>query len=125
MNHDTLWKSVLAELELTITSAVFKTAFAQSRLLSLENSVATIGIANPMMRQMIETRYYSLVKSIVDHHTKENISLIFTILQKKDVMTAEDAGPLFSQDTKFAGIDLNSLARKFHIRSEATFDKFA
>lgn len=125
MNTDTLWKTVLAELELTITPAVFKTAFAKSRLLSLDNQVATIGIANPMMRQMVETRYYSLVKSIVDHHTKANVSLIFTILQRTDVLADEEVGPLFTPQPKQSGIDFSTLARKLHLRADSTFDKFA
>ncbi len=125
MNLETLWKSVLSELELTITPAVYKTAFAKSKLLSFENQVATIGIANPMMRQMVETRYYSLVKSIVDHHTKENSSLIFTIIHKSDVLSEEDAGPLFSREIKPTGIDFNILTKKLHIRQDATFEKFA
>jgi chromosomal replication initiator protein len=125
MNPDTLWKTVLAELELTITPTVFKTLFAKSKLLSLQNNVASIGIANPMMRQMIETKYYSLIKSIVDHHTKENISLIFTILPKKETLEEEAAGPLFAQQTKNIKVDTQALVRKYHIRPDATFDTFA
>ena len=125
MDLKTLWKAVLAELELTITQAVFKTAFAQSELVSLEGDIATVGIANPMMRQMVESRYYSLIKSILDHHTKGNTSLIFTILKRKEVLLEEEAGPLFNQERQSSGIDLSALARKYHLRPEATFDSFA
>ena len=95
---DKTWKAVLSELELTVSRPIFQTAFSKTQLLSLENSVATIGIANPVVRNMIETRYYSLLKSVLDHHTKQNTSLIFTLVARHEVLTREQAGPLFSQD---------------------------
>src|SRR5258708_4014469 len=126
MDHEKIWKAVLSELELTVSRPTFQSAFAKTQLLSLENSVATIGIANPVMRGMIETRYYSLIKSILDHHTKENTSLIFTVVHKKETLTNEEAGPLFTQQAQNSGgINLKELSRKLHLRPDASFDSFA
>lgn len=126
MDKEKLWKQVLAELELTITRSTFQTAFAKTSLLSFEQGVATIGVLNPVLRSLIENRYYSLIKSILDHHTKENVSLIFTLIPKdttKEIIASP--GPLFDepQNTHFSGV--NQIAKKIHIRPDATFDNFA
>lgn len=117
---------MLSEIELSVSKATFQTHFSQSNLLSYEERVATIGLSNPMMRTMVETRYYSLVKSVLDHHTKENTSLVFVVIQKKHELRDEDAGPLFAQTQELTqGSDGFSLARRLHIRPENTFETFA
>ena len=125
MEPQRLWKSVLTELELSVSNATFQTHFSQSTLLSLKNGVATIGLTNPLVRTMVETRYYSLVKSIVDHTTNENVSLVFVVTQKKQTLSETDAGPLFSQTIDVPRTDAIGAAKRLHIQSEYTFETFA
>src|SRR3990167_4882081 len=99
MDLEKLWKSTLAELELSVSKATYQTQFASSHLLSLERGVATIGFTSPLMRTMAETRYYSLIKSILDHHTHQNISLVFSVVPKKETLSIKDAGPLFAPES--------------------------
>ncbi|OGG01642.1 chromosomal replication initiator protein DnaA [Candidatus Gottesmanbacteria bacterium RBG_16_52_11] len=123
MDNSRLWKSVLSELELTVSRPIFKTQFSGSVLLSYENGVATVGLSNPMVRTMVETRYYSLVKSVLDHHTKENTSVVFVVLPKKDNVSDRPAGPLF--ETAATTPDPSAAARKLHLKPELTFRDFA
>ncbi len=126
MDIDRLWKSVLAEVELSVSKATYKTQFAGSRLMSLTNGVATVGLTSPLMRTMVETRYYSLVKSILDHHTKENISVVFTVAPpKKAPLASADAGPLFAQSGSGLDMSIAAIARKARVRPEFSFDNFA
>ncbi len=123
MNLEKLWKAVLAELELSVSKATFQTHFRNSELLAFKEGVATIGVTNPLMRTLVETRYYSLIKSILDHHAKTNASLIFSVALKKEKLT--DAGPLFQQESIGTSVDLATLARHFHINPAYTFEHFA
>jgi chromosomal replication initiator protein len=125
MNTEKLWKAVLAELELSVSKATFQTHFAASQLLSLTDGVATIGFANPLMRTLVEMRYYSLVKSVLDHQTNQNVSLVFSIAPRKEVLSTKDAGPLFSPAYEEPSISLASIAKRLHIRPDATFENFA
>ncbi len=125
MEPQRLWRSVLAELELSVSKATFQTHFSQSDLLSLKNGVATIGLTNPLVRTMVETRYYSLVKSIIDHTTNENISLVFVVISKKLVLTEKEAGPLFTQTVDSPRLDSVGAAKRLHIQPEYTFEAFA
>lgn len=126
MDLEKLWKSVLAEIELSVSKATFQTHFAHSELVSLVDGVATIGFTNPLMRTLVETRYYSLLKSVLDHHTKQNTSLVFVVVPKKESLDPISAGPLFAQSiTQQPEITALSVARKLHIRPESTFESFA
>jgi chromosomal replication initiator protein len=120
-----LWKSVLAELELSVSKATFQTHFAHSELVSFADSVATIGFTNPLMRTLVETRYYSLVKSVLDHQAKQNTSLVFAIVPKKETLDPASAGPLFSQAFERQEVSISSVARRLHIHPESTFESFA
>ena len=120
-----LWKSILAEVELSVSKATYQTHFAQTSLLSFESGVATIGFANPLMRTLVETRYYSLVKSILDHHAKTNTSLVFVVAPKKEGAATKNLGPLFSQQQEAEPLQLSSLSRRLHLRPESTFESFA
>ncbi len=125
MDTEKLWKSVLAELELSVSKATYQTHFAHSQLVSLADGVATIGFANPLMRTLVETRYYSLVKSVLDHHTKQNISLIFAIAAQKDTLSPRDVGPLFTQNEEIPTASASTMAKKLHILPEYNFEGFA
>ena len=96
MDLEKLWKAVLAEIELSVSRVAFHTQFKGSSLVSLANNVASVGFPNAPIRTLVESRYYSLIKSILDHHTNENISLVFVVAGKRERLTETDAGPLFS-----------------------------
>lgn len=125
MNLEKLWKAVLAEIELSVSKATFHTQFTQTQLLTLKEGVATIGIGSPLIRTLVETRYYSLLKSILDHHTKTNTSLLFVVTPKKESLDVRDAGPLFSQTSSAPSIDLTSVARSLRLNPSYTFENFA
>ena len=74
---------------------------------------------------LAENRYYSLLKSIVDTHTKQNNSLVFVTVTKKPTMNSKDAGPLFSDTVEPMNDGAAHVAQKLHIRPEYTFETFA
>jgi chromosomal replication initiator protein len=121
MQNDRIWKTVLAELELSVSKPVFATFFSHTSLDSYEDGVATIGCNSRVAAQMIESRYYALVKSILDKHTHQNSSLIFKIVAPRPTDN-EAAGPLFSIPT--SAPPANSY-RSNHLRSDYVFDTFA
>lgn len=125
MDLQKLWRSVLSELELSVSKATFQTHFAHSELVSFADGVASVGFSNPLMRTLVETRYYSLVKSVLDHQAKQNTSLVFVLVAKKETLDPASAGPLFAQTLDKTEISISSVARRLHIRPGATFDSFA
>ena len=127
MNTDLekLWKTALAEIELSVSRVAFHTQFKGSSLVSLVSGVATIGLPNPPIRTLVESRYYSLIKSILDHHTDTNISLVFVVSAKRERLAGADAGPLFAPPVSPLSATPRDTARRLHIRPDASFDNFA
>ncbi len=124
MDLNKLWKSGLAEIELSVSKATFQTHFAHTQLVSLVDGVATIGFTSPLMRTLVETRYYSLVKSVLDHQTRENTSLVFTLVNKRETLDPAGSGPLVALMQQ-PEVTVASVAQRLHIRPESTFERFA
>ncbi len=95
-NLNSLWQSVLSELKLSLSKTIFQTLFANTILKEFQNSVAIISCPNPYLADLIEKRYYSLVKAAIDRQTGSNVSLAFAIEKIKSKDKAE-TGPLFNQ----------------------------
>ncbi len=74
---DEIWRQVLAEIQVEVSQPRFIAFFKSTRLVSLENGVATIGAPNPMTADLLEKNYYSLIKSVIDKKTQENNSVIY------------------------------------------------
>lgn len=119
MENAELWQIILAEIEIQVSKPTFATLFKGTSLLSLENGVATIGCSNPMVQRLIETRYYSLLKNLLDKHTKTNNSLVFTIKKSGDQKTTSP-GPLFETEKFFP-----DAGRQAGLNPLFTFDNFA
>lgn len=122
MTTEELWKAILGELELELSKATFKTFFSQTRLVSLNNGVATIACPNPLITATIESRYYALIKERLERFTNQNCSLLFTVSpQTKGVGTS--SLPLFSPLP--VQTNLQDLIRKAHLNPLNTFENFA
>lgn len=119
METERLWNTILDELELLVSKPTFGTFFTTTRVLSFENSVATIGCKNAVAVTMLETRYYALIKSVLDKHTQQNTSLVFKV-SPQAMKTDADSGPLFAYPAETA-----KSAIVVKLRPDFTFDTFA
>lgn len=120
MTNTILWKSIQEELKISISKAHFQTLFLNTQLLSLENNIATIGCPSGYIIDLIEKRYYSLIKDILDRQTKSNNSLVFTV--KPITSFKGEIGPLFRENTN---PDLQVYQNNHQLRPDFTFDNLA
>lgn len=119
MTNDLIWKSVLEELKISISKAHFQTLFLNTQLISLDNNIATIGCPSGYIQSLIENRYYSLIKDILDRQTKTNNSLIFVI--KAVPSKFSESGPLFAQFNQ----ENNKIKNDHRLKADFTFENFA
>lgn len=119
-----LWKTVLDEMELLITKPTFGAFFSTSHLASIENGVVVIGCANSVAVTMMETRYYSLIKNLVDKHTKQNVSLVFKVVPQQK-MSVSEAGPLFSSLSHVPKDTLLDRLKRARLKPDFSFASFA
>lgn len=115
---DSLWKKVLAEIQTEVSAANFMTLFKNTSLISVDEEVATIAAPSTIVIDLLNKRFYEVIKTAVDHNTNSNIKIIF--VPKAPVITSKAAGPLFeiSEKPKVIG----HLPR---VRPEYTFQNFA
>lgn len=115
-----LWKKILAEIQTEISGANFLTLFKGTSLISYEDRVATISAPSAMIIDLLNKRFYEVIKKTVDKHTGGDTKLIF--VPKTPITNAGvDAGPLFS----FSEKPRPSLGHLPRVRAEYTFQTFA
>jgi chromosomal replication initiation ATPase DnaA len=83
MDQEKVWKSVLEELERSVSQATFDVCFSQARLESVVGDLVTIGIPNFLICQLVRQRHASLVKRILDRHTEKNFRILFRTAPKE------------------------------------------
>ena len=124
MSDQTVWKNVLAELELEVSPAVFNTMFRQTALQDLSDEVATVTCISPVIANLIETRYYGLVKRALSQKLGKDVSVVFAVdsaLRKTNSQKINfDDAPLFQ-----ANNNLSFVIKKHGLRPDFTFETFA
>ena len=95
-----IWSKILTEIELEVSRANFLTLFKRTQLLSVEENVITIAAPSAMIIDLLQRRFYDVIKKSADKHIGKNTKIIFvpkTIIDA--VKPQEDAhGPLFEED---------------------------
>lgn len=96
--HSLLWKKVLGEIQTEVSQANFLTLFKTTGLLSLENNVATIAAPSTMIIDLLQKRFYQIIKKTVDKHIGQNTKIIFIPkVISHDTKDQQIKTPLFSQ----------------------------
>jgi len=97
MDEQNLWRQIQEELRISVSKPIFQTLFQGTFLVSMKNNVVTVGCPSSYIKGLIETRYYSLLKDILDRKTKTSNSLLFTV-SRFPKETKKELGPLFEEE---------------------------
>jgi len=115
-----LWKVVLSEIETDVSRANFLTLFKNTLLLALDSSTATVAAPSSMIIDLLQRRFYQIIKKSLDKHTKKDMEILFvpkTIVAEKD----DKPGPLFS----ISNAPRETIGHLPRVRSEYTFESLA
>ncbi|OGH21405.1 MAG: chromosomal replication initiator protein DnaA [Candidatus Levybacteria bacterium RIFCSPLOWO2_01_FULL_38_13] len=119
-DNNQLWKIILNEIETEVSKANFLTLFKNTSLLSFEDNVATISAPSTMVIDLLQKRFYQVIKKSLDKHLKGNANIIFV---PKAINKNEDIGmgPLFVEVSK-TPLLIGHLPK---VRKDYTFDTLA
>jgi len=122
--HDTtsIWSAVLSDLEKTVSRTNFVTLFKNTSLLSLDDVVATVTAPSTVILDLLQKRFSSEIKALLDKHTGKNISIIFTVKAPSLPEKIIEAGPLFGETAPQKPSTIGHLPR---VRPDYTFENFA
>lgn len=115
-----LWEKVLGEIQTEVSNANFLTLFKNTSLLSFEEGVATIAAPSTMVIDLLNKRFYQIIKGVLDKKTDADSKLIFVPRAPLPKSTQNLEGPLFSFSEKTK--EIGHLPR---VRPDFTFQNFA
>ena len=101
-DYKDIWNKILAEIELEVSRANFLTLFKRTQLLSIEGSSMTIAAPSAMIIDLLQRRFYDIIKQAADKQLKKDTKIIFapkTIIDAVADKERED-GPLFETESK-------------------------
>ncbi len=116
-----LWNKILAEIEIEVSKANYLTLFKRTSFLSFQDGVLTIAAPSIMIIDLLQRRFYDVIKKAADKHTGTDAKIIFvpktSVLEKGQ----EKNGPLFDEDQD-SKITIGHLPR---VRPDYTFENLA
>ncbi len=116
-----LWNKILGEIELEVSRANFLTLFKRTSLLSLEGDSLTIAAPSVMIIDLLQRRFYDIIKKSTDKHVGVNSKIIFIPKTLETFEKTEKNGPLFEENEKSPTI-IGHLPR---VRPDYTFENLA
>lgn len=121
--NDILWKKVLGEIETEVSKGQFLTLFKPTGLLSLGNGIASIAAPSTMIIDLLQKRFYNIIKKTVDKYTNTDTKIIFIPkIINKDLKENLSIAPLFAQIEKKKELIIGHLPR---VRADYTFQTLA
>ncbi len=124
-----IWQDCLETIKISVSSAIFRTWFSQTHLISLkkidERYLAEIGCPSTFIKSTVESRYFGLVQDLLVKSLEKPCDLIFVVKQNP-VKKVDDgiSTPLFEQAKIDKGEFFQTLV-KAKLRKSLTFDNYA
>lgn len=111
-NHE-LWKTVLGQVELSLSKANFITWFKGTSILSIENGVATIAVPNGFAKEWLENKYNLYILKALRSLSQDVTDIRCTIVQNNDNTRQNKNAPVKSVDDIKPNFSFNSTDNNF------------
>lgn len=124
-----LWNKILEEMKTKISKANYVSLFQPTALISLDDDIATIAAPSNMVIDLLQKRFLSQIKELLDLQTGRDNSIIFvakSVSSMRVTREEKESGPLFSPQTEEKPIISKPIVGHLpRVRPEYTFDNFA
>lgn len=91
--HNALWQSVLGEIELSVSHGNFETWFKQTEILSYDDNLVTIGVANIFAKRQFEVKFDDQIKHILKKNGVSASAIRYEVkTTKRSVISRETTG---------------------------------
>ncbi len=85
MDTNQLWKTILGELELSISKANFTTWFKGTYILKIDENTIYIGVPNTFTKAWLEKKFYDLISNTLKKHYDKFEKIEFIVSPKKQI----------------------------------------
>lgn len=128
---DMLWKTVLGEIELSISKGNYATWFKNTQLLNIDGQQVVIGVPNVFIQNQLEKRFQDLLKEIIRKNGIDqpvlkfkNIPANYSHSKKDDEVVVLNSRPFDRTPDKQNTVDGITHAYRTGINDRYTFDNF-
>lgn len=132
MNANQLWKTVLSDLEVSVSRGNFMTWIFPTRLVQIQQvdtarQIVEIACKSAYHRQFIEERYIGQIKDALDRITKRKNEIVFVVKDFSSKQSSQDTenGPLFKSESSSIDQDYKQAFLRLRLREDFTFETFA
>ncbi len=122
MNPAKAWGAVLSELEIKLSRPTFAAFFAKTKFVSFKDKTITITVNNPLIKEIIESRYLSQINHLVSKYYNKETRVVFKV--NGQINKEELAGPLFLEKPTPVNTTSNSILVS-QLNPLYTFENFA
>lgn len=121
-----LWEKILSELKPSVSSGNFGMLLKPTRLISLEDDIATIAAPSSMVIDLLQKRFVGRIKELLKQNTGNDIDLILVprSMPAESRKEVKDA-PLFEQGAKTEAKLKPLVGHLPRVRPDYTFSNFA
>lgn len=129
MDRNSLWKTVLGEIELTVTRGNFLTWFKNTELIEIDNGCLVVNVTNLFTKHQLENKYKALIDGVLAKNGITNPDIRYQIVAGSAPRV--DSGPVVIQKqkkepSKSASTSENSLTHSYRmgLNDRYTMDNF-
>jgi chromosomal replication initiator protein len=94
MSYEALWKTVLGEVELSVSKANFETWLFDTRLVSIENGVARIAVGSPFTKAWLENRLNHIILQALARQEPSLREIVCFIEKPSDAPSSAPLSPI-------------------------------
>lgn len=126
-NLATLWETILHDLKTKVSDGNFGMVLKPTKLLSLEDDIATIAAPSPMILNLLQKRFAADIKLLMQKQTGKETDILFVVKHIPTPSRKKDAGlaPLFEQSQPTSKPVQPLVGHLPRVRPEFTFHNFA
>jgi chromosomal replication initiator protein len=122
MNAEQAWQSVLAQLQMEMPRASFDTWVRDTRPITYENGILTIGVRNAYARDWLESRLASTVSRLLIGILNSNVSVGFVVTQEEENASTTDLEPAAASSIEITPPEPKT--RHLSLNPRYTFDTY-
>ena len=116
-----LWQSVLGEVELSVSHGNFETWFKHTELLSCDDDVAIIGVANIFAKRQFEVKFNDQIQSILKKNGVQVSAIHYEVkTSKKSVISRETTGDSMADDDRINALLHDTSPRGSTVHNSST-----
>lgn len=120
----TIWQTVLHDLELTVSKANFLTWFKNTHGLSFDDGVFTVGIPSEFYRQWLSEKFHKEILKSLRHHNEHVRSVEYAISKHAPTIPLlPKKQPMHHMPIKELPLDMSG-TRRDNLNPKYTFDSF-